>query len=244
MSKYFTAAQSTIYINSVLADEIFAISYNETSNTIPVYGYASRKFDAVVRGKSIIEGTIFVYHNKAKYFWVLLSEAILELVGGNQEANDKRNSLEKTLNELAVGAKDGKINETDVAKQLSELLTSSKGDLDILLPLAQRTFNAQFNEIRPKNNPRKAYGEDIMDVLTKHVGSTTSAAYLSEVDIAGPFTLRIYTGLVGVDKKQQQPILVDGVEDCFITGKASPIGNDDKILYNAYTFFGRSELKK
>lgn len=243
MSKYFTAAQSTIYINSILADEIFAVSYNETSNTVPVYGYASRKFDAVVRGKSIVEGTIFVYHNKNKYFWVLLSEAILELIAGDEALTDKRKGLEANLEQLAKDVGSGKTSETDAAKELSKLLDSSKADLDILLPLAQKAFNDQFTQIRPKNNPRKAYGEDIMDTLTKYVGGTTSAAYLSEVDIAGPFTLRIHTGLIGLNKDQQQPILVDGVKDCFITGKATDVANDDKILYKAYSFFGREELK-
>ena len=128
MSKYFTAAQSTIYINSILADEIFAVSYNETSNTVPVYGYASRKFDAVVRGKSIVEGTIFVYHNKAKYFWVLLSEAILEFVNGNKELETKKSGFETTLRELASGVKTGSISESDAAKKLSALIDSSPAD--------------------------------------------------------------------------------------------------------------------
>jgi|GEM_PF-6150268 hypothetical protein len=242
MSKYFTAAQSTIYINSILADEIFAVSYNETSNTVPVYGYASRKFDAVVRGKSIVEGTIFVYHNKAKYFWVLLSEAILEFVNGNKELETKKSGFETTLRELASGVKTGSISESDAAKKLSALIDSSPADLDILLPTAQSIFNNEFASIRPKNNPRKAYGEDIMDVLTQHAGGTTSARYLSEVDIAGPFRLSINTGLIG-SKNDQRPLLVDGVNDCFITGKGTDIANDDKILYKAYTFFGREELK-
>lgn len=72
MRAYYTGSQTQVYIGRAIAEEVFGIRYRSNSGTTPYYGYASKHFDAVIRGKYIIEGEILVYYNKVKYFWTLL----------------------------------------------------------------------------------------------------------------------------------------------------------------------------
>lgn len=100
---YYTATQSTIYIGETWADEIFGVRYRTNCNTTPYYGYASSKFDAVVRGKFLAEGEILVYYNKLRYFWTLLVESIN---AGNkitpQELSSPEQDQEAAADELAA----------------------------------------------------------------------------------------------------------------------------------------------
>lgn len=97
--RYFTAVQSQIYINQALADELFGVMYTASNGATPFFGYASKYFDAVAMGKTVIEGQLMVYYNKVKYLWVLLkgetevteqtlADSIADELKANPQASD------------------------------------------------------------------------------------------------------------------------------------------------------------
>lgn len=54
--RYFTRANTRLYINSIFIDEFHHIQWELLYNLIPKYGYCSSKFDDVANGKSLIQG--------------------------------------------------------------------------------------------------------------------------------------------------------------------------------------------
>lgn len=110
---YYTATQSTIYIGETWADEIFGVRYRTNCNTTPYYGYASSKFDAVVRGKFLAEGEILVYYNKLRYFWTLLVENINSKVKTTptEDASAQEEALDECVEKIIAG-KDAAVADT------------------------------------------------------------------------------------------------------------------------------------
>jgi hypothetical protein len=84
---YFTGVQAGIYIGDVYIDEVTSIQYSLMQSKVPIYGYASQLFDAVVPGVVIVEGNLSINFKESGYLWIVLSrykklqEAIDSAVG-------------------------------------------------------------------------------------------------------------------------------------------------------------------
>jgi hypothetical protein len=53
---YFTMTQARMYIGKLFIDELSNLQFALQDNQIPIYGYASRFYDAVAQGKSLVQG--------------------------------------------------------------------------------------------------------------------------------------------------------------------------------------------
>ena len=72
--KYFQAAQARMYIGNQFVDELNLCQWTGSQNRIPVYGYRSNKFDAVGRGRSLVQGQLAVNFISEGYMYILLQE--------------------------------------------------------------------------------------------------------------------------------------------------------------------------
>lgn len=64
--EYFTGADVTLYIGRIKLVDIAAISYQVTEQLLPIYGYASRTFDAMARGTRLVTGQLMIPYKSAK----------------------------------------------------------------------------------------------------------------------------------------------------------------------------------
>jgi len=57
---YFTMTQARMYIGDLFINELNSLQFAMQDNKIPVYGYASRFFDAKAQGKSLVQGQLSI----------------------------------------------------------------------------------------------------------------------------------------------------------------------------------------
>jgi hypothetical protein len=73
---YFTMTQARLYIGRIFIDELNGIQFTLQNNKIPIYGYASRDFDAIAQGKSLVQGQFTINFISEGYLYVTLQDYI------------------------------------------------------------------------------------------------------------------------------------------------------------------------
>lgn len=96
---YFTMTQARLYIGRLFIDELNAIQFTLQNNKIPIYGYASRDYDAIAQGKSLVQGQFTINFISEGYLYVALQEYINTVgVDGTPQSNQDSNQAQ--LNSL------------------------------------------------------------------------------------------------------------------------------------------------
>lgn len=83
---YFTMTQARMYIGDIFIDELNNVQFALQDNKIPIYGYASRFWDDVAQGKSLVQGQFTINFVSEGYLAVVL-----------QNYKDKLNADNSTL---------------------------------------------------------------------------------------------------------------------------------------------------
>ena len=69
---YFDPCQMFLYIGDVWVDEITSISYEDSENKTPIYGYASQLFDDLAAGQCLVQGNFTINFKEQGYLWAVL----------------------------------------------------------------------------------------------------------------------------------------------------------------------------
>jgi len=92
---YFCGANVLVEVAGVTILECAGISYSINETKMPIYGYSSRHFDAVARGRVIVQGSLLLNYVDHDYFWRAIqvgfdqaNETLLGLDAVSQEAED------------------------------------------------------------------------------------------------------------------------------------------------------------
>lgn len=70
---YFTSAQVNASINGTVLDELNTIQWALQTNTIPIYGYSSRDYDALGSGRSLVQGQLVLNYVTENYLLTLIN---------------------------------------------------------------------------------------------------------------------------------------------------------------------------
>jgi hypothetical protein len=70
---YFAGPQAGVFIGDRWVSNIVTIEYTESSTDAPVYGYASRHFDAVMQGNVLVQGNFTIAFTDGNYLGRFLS---------------------------------------------------------------------------------------------------------------------------------------------------------------------------
>jgi hypothetical protein len=71
---YFTMTQARMYIGNLFIDELNSIQFALQANQLPVYGYASRDYDALAQGKALVQGQLTINFISEGYLYQVLNE--------------------------------------------------------------------------------------------------------------------------------------------------------------------------
>lgn len=71
---YFTMTQARMYIGDLFIDELNALQFVLQDNKIPIYGYASRFYDSMAQGKSLVQGQFTINFISEGYLVTALRE--------------------------------------------------------------------------------------------------------------------------------------------------------------------------
>jgi len=70
--EYFAAADVKIHFGDIWMDDITGLSFKLSEKVRPEYGYASKTFDYVLRGKRLVEGYFKIAFREAGYMYTLM----------------------------------------------------------------------------------------------------------------------------------------------------------------------------
>src|SRR5690606_22811655 len=74
-SEYFSGSDVKLYFGDIYVDEITALDFTLQEQTMPIYGYNSYTFDAMVRGRRIIQGAFSLNFTSVGYLQEIVSNA-------------------------------------------------------------------------------------------------------------------------------------------------------------------------
>jgi hypothetical protein len=97
--KYFTVHQARMYIGNLFVDELNTVQYMLQANRIPVYGYASRDFDAMGSGKALVQGQLMINFISEGYLYTLLRESYKKHAAATQDPNKQDTDQWAALND-------------------------------------------------------------------------------------------------------------------------------------------------
>lgn len=97
---YFTMTQARLYIGRVFIDELNGIQFALQNNKIPIYGYASRDFDAIAQGKSLVQGQFTINFISEGYLYVTLKDYLTNVGNDSTQISATQQSNQAQLNSL------------------------------------------------------------------------------------------------------------------------------------------------
>jgi hypothetical protein len=211
--KYFQAAQARMYIGNMFVDELNLCQWTGSQNRIPVYGYRSNKFDAVGRGRSLVQGQLAVNFISEGYLYILLKE-FNKKISSNVAAN---------LNAASVTGVP-----TTLQNQINSILTA-RAKLLALGVSKTTAMDAQLVTLAATSPQAAAYINSAKSsgTITGTVTSHQNAIYL---DI--PFD--IVVNLEGAGRTVTKTL-----KNCFLGANDFAFAHDGKTLLDTYSFIAR-----
>ena len=97
---YWSGAQAQIFFGDTFVDEVFAFQYDVVTNRSPVYGYASKEFDAVAEGNRLISGTFAINFIHQHYLPITLKELENDKRGIELKSTMKQNAYRDLFKKL------------------------------------------------------------------------------------------------------------------------------------------------
>lgn len=122
---FFTSAQANLYIGDLFIDQLNVIQYALQQNNVPVYAYCSEFYDAIGRGRSIVQGQIVLNYVHSGYLLAAL----------NNYQNARKQTVSSNGKQLALLTKAAADPQTaaagvqsQIANRLSSLLVGASPD--------------------------------------------------------------------------------------------------------------------
>jgi hypothetical protein len=235
-TSYFTGSQASIWIDDIWVDEVFGISFSASQSILPIYGYASTFFDAVARGKVLVQGVFEINFVDEGYLYSVLNEL------SKRRANDT-----KTADYIADKIRTGKIDEAAIASG-----DRRRKPEDVIIEQIQ-LLATLGNGAYPDGKSRRQTMSQIMNEIAQldTVSITRIASHMPPLadgfapkqpnknviyDMI-PFTLKGYFGnpeLGGTDQGT-----VKEIRDCFLIGNEMVIDASEEVVKERYSFLAR-----
>lgn len=169
--EYFSGCDITIYFGDVFISEISGIEFTLQEKVNPIYGYASRTFDAVARGSRIVTGSFKIPFREAGYIEAALSHIanadngsapeIAYKMGGSTGPDwiaDTKESIDQYLDTKSIGYDDEIVNDGNpFFDDHNPIVPGDKGD-----------FITELRRVMQKaaDNHPETYGKDPFDRST------------------------------------------------------------------------------
>jgi hypothetical protein len=228
--QYFTGVQASIWIGEAWVTETFGISFSATQNIVPIFGYASSTFDAIARGKVLVQGSFEINFVDEGYLYYVMHKMNASRLDGDPEskansqhqidgqyqaaktkAHARIREIEESGKRAALNAGYGREDEDKVAAQ-------------VIQDLEELTL-AQFDQLERDLNYDRARG--------KKAGERNSAS--SVIYDVIPFNIRgIFGNPAYTDEVTEKKLM-----NCFLVSNEMVVSSDDQPLRERYSFIGQ-----
>jgi hypothetical protein len=219
--QYFTGVQASIWIGEAWVTECFGISFQATQNIIPIFGYASTTFDAVAKGRVLVQGSFEINFIDEGYLYYVLHKMNSERIYDPSEFNESKFLLTGEAQPI-----------TEVGKIVYELSQAGKNSdkskdqvaAEALLALADLSIVEADRVVREL---------DILRAVGAKAGLRNDSRSII-YDII-PFNIQGIFGNPEMTKDVTDKRLIN----CFLVSNEMIVSVDDEPLKERYSFIGQ-----
>ncbi len=243
---YPSPSTVTYFINDILIDDMFRVDFQRKVNYQPIWGYDSRKFDFIAKGKEIVTGNLIINYRYPGYLRAAIKSA--------QESNDAiRVAAEREIeNKQNSAIGQGFLQEIDsqILENKSKILSN------LILKNSTSLFNTQVSEISVGTFRNQSLVNELKSKLRSYYGSEPEEEqnndFLSPLDEDDIITFDL-TMSYGFEGRGQPYSRI--IKDCVLIGESETVSasagiSDDmsssaQPILEVYSFFARTiEVKQ
>lgn len=223
---YFGSGQLSIYFGDVFIDEIVRVGYDLQHQKIPIYGYASHKFDTVAWGQQIVSGQFAINYKEEAYLQIVLQNLSGKAPITTVNENTKKHSVRRQNIETILQRRNdtsGQMLEESVMEQLYGFIDYSKSKK----VLDSTTESSDF--------------EDIAEAMEDEIwggGGSKTGIHLSDPTNAQVVPFDIYL-VFGDYSNPLANHTSKKICQCHLTGQSQTIELDGGPVYELYSFIAK-----
>lgn len=223
--QYFTGTQASMWIGDIWVEEVFGISFSATQNLVPIFGYASSFFDAIGRGKSLVQGSFEINFVDEGYLYYILHKRNSQRAAGTQEFNKSQYILTGTppVSDHEV------VQRIDDLMQSKEQILTAKEYQEASVSVLDKLYTLNVNEVD------KVIKE--LDIRRK-VGAEAGLRNNKKSVIYDviPFSIQ---GIFG-NPDFTEEVTEKRIENCFLVSNEMILAQDDQPIKERYSFIAQS----
>jgi hypothetical protein len=229
--KYFTITGARIYIGNLFIDECNTVQYGVQDNAVPVFGYASRFYDALGQGRSMVQGQLTLNFVTEGYLYTVLQEYkryLASTQGNGFPINSPRvDSVAQVLGLMAT--RDNLLQQSKNNPNTAEVAAITGVDPEIRAGQIQSQISAAMNSMTPDqveslSNQRTRQLKGFSDVI-----AFDNAVYQDVL-----FDIRVELGNESSGVKR-----VRYLEKCKLISNEQVIASDGQTILDSYGFIAR-----
>lgn len=131
-SEYFSGADVHLYFGDIFVDEITNISFQLQEEVMPIYGYHSYTFDAVARGKRLVQGQFAINFTSVGYLQEIINNAnaIYMAIEEGKQKDLIKPEYYKNMSLSEILAKLGKSSFEQIADEYEKAIWGTTDDKD------------------------------------------------------------------------------------------------------------------
>jgi len=242
---YPSPSTVTYYIGSLWIDDIFRVDFQRKVNYQPIWGYDSRKYDFVAKGKEIVTGNIIINYRYPGYLRAAILNADSNSKYTTAQVEQKIRGADPLYDTDAFLKSIDKIDFENKAKNIANQIIKSSKQKSMPLQVNLGTNYSSLSMTSPvklidqlKKGLRQANGSFEQADFGGDLGS------ILDEDNCSPFDLKMRYGFQERDGGYTRTI-----KDCVIFGEAETVSasagiSDDmsssaQPILEIYSFFAR-----
>lgn len=225
--QYYTGTQASIWVKDTWIEEVFGIHFQATQNIIPLFGYASTYFNAVARGRVLVQGTFEINFIDEGYLYYILHRANARRI----EREDEDNSSIKSSQTKIAGRGQTGSQDSEVSERIARLVATSEGIANSNEAADALSEIMEFLAMTDLAGA-KALSREITFTRENTVPEKPTSIIYDMV----PFDVM---GVFGNPDVARDEATNKTIRNCFLVSNEMVVGVDDQVIKERYSFIGQ-----
>lgn len=244
--EYFCGANVSVFFNDNEQLDVAGISYQLQDSSTPIYGYASRTFDAVAPGQKIVRGTFVVNFIEFNTVAKSIMSTKVKLARSGFEANPTVDGMASPYNASSDGMSGYQNAYEYHLNHISKEFCDEEGiallpdKIDAFYTYVERIMYSdtydQFDAISMGQNLLEDFSLQRKKIPVKIPNSVLNRSSVNAL-LSGPFNIKIFFG----DRPENNSLRPNHIEivSCYVNQISGTMQINEDVLLQEFSFFGR-----